>query len=194
MKKLEVRSRTLELTLLLVDRVLSPQGFSGPNTEVFVLACIIFVIKFEGDFPIHYNDFLNFVCSNLDSSKSRLLQMEAEILDLLPIDFPFVSTFSECTNFIMSIDDLQTRCSLNLSAFHQIVLTRFIEFDGWTGIADLIVFPILLSTGSRIRCRRTFRKIVVVLKQACVPKARSWKGFEHFLSNIPNKETFPGYH
>jgi len=190
MGKLEVCQRTLELTLLFVDNVLSSEFYAGLNTEAVVLACAILIIKLEGDFTAHYSDFLHFVLSNPQFSQLSLPKLEAQIIGQLPTGFPFVSTLSEFTNLIISIDGLTSQCSLSQLALQRIVLNRFIEFDGWRGIMDLIVSPVLMSIGSTAQRRCAFRKVVHQLKHFYTPKARAWKRFEQFLSVNINRKPF----
>jgi hypothetical protein len=166
--------------------------FDAPDAEIVVLACAIVVMKLEGDLPPYYKEFLRFVQSNPRFPKLKFYEVEAQILHKLPTGFPFVSTLSECTHLIMGIGDLQSRCSLCPRSFRQIVVRRFIECDGWKGIADLIIYPILISVGNQVRCRQTLRKVMAELKAVCGLKGRSRKCLDEFMSSRANRDALLG--
>jgi hypothetical protein len=92
------QKRTLELALYVADYEFHRLRYLIDDPQLFCIAVMFFVLKFEGDVNTGVADFFRFVVCDLGVSISQITRIEAEILVTLPTEFGRLSPLCEIFN------------------------------------------------------------------------------------------------
>lgn len=89
------RKRTLELAIYLADSAMRQLRYNLDEPELFCIAVIFLILKFEGDLNYCVADFFQFVISDLKVSTYQVTKIEGEILIALPPEFSQLTPLCE---------------------------------------------------------------------------------------------------
>jgi hypothetical protein len=135
------KRRTLELTIYLADSVLKQFGYRLDDPELFCVATIFLVLKFETDINACVANFFHFVINDLNMSISRIIRTEGEILLALPPEFCLLNPLCDIFNTVIipATDQMENRTNpqevvsrnlLDMYTYHGITFNQFGHFIG----------------------------------------------------------------
>lgn len=186
MTNLKLTSRTIELCLILADRLLFINNYAPQNVELFCIACITFMIKYEGDFSIELYSFIKSVHGTFSNAQASLLELEKVILVLIPSDFVYTSSLSDYIHSLLSVlqDDVYPRFAIQTLANG--ILRRLIFSDEGLEIDYLIAFPTLTAVLDTSDYRHLQRQMAFVLKKLKATHSLSFRRFQEYTVRFLN--------
>jgi len=105
-RTLQMRTKTKELVLLLLDYLLTKSQFESIRLEVLSITAVYYLMQIEGDLPESILDFNLFVEKKLQIAKVDIFDVEMKILIDLPDRFFTMLTFSDIIGMIVSDEHL----------------------------------------------------------------------------------------
>jgi hypothetical protein len=187
MTNLALTSRTIELCLILADRLLFVDCCNPQNTELFCIACIIFTIKYEGDFSVELHEFLQSIYGTFSNAGAELLELEKAILLLIPADFASMSTLSDYIYSLMSPLQGDTLPRHAIQTLADSAVKRMIFSETWLEIDHLIAFPTLTAVLDNGDDRHLQRRMACALKKLKATHPLSLRRYQHFAGRFLNK-------
>ena len=142
LKSLNVRLRTKEMICLMIDAVLAEKNYSVADPQSLCIACILFSLKLETDFPPEFPSFMRSVRLSLRVSREKLLQLEREILVLLPDYFCRLPVISEWKGALLARMNICETASTE-AALEEALLERYIEKGPRWNFSRLFTKPIM---------------------------------------------------
>jgi hypothetical protein len=186
MTNLGLAPRTIELGLILVDRLLFIDNRRPNNMELFCIACIIFVIKYEGDFTQELGSFMHSVYGIVENARSALLELEKGILLAIPHNFGATATISDYVLSLLSSLQLGDCPRSATQRLADSAVKRLIFADDCLEIDHLIAFPILTAVCETADFRRFQRRLACALKKLKATHSLSIRRFHEYACRFLN--------
>jgi len=187
MTNLKLSSRTIELCLILADRLLFVNHFKPKNIELFGIACIIFMIKHEGDFSPELCSFIKTVHNTFSDAEDSLLELEKTILVLTPSDFIYTSSLSDYVHSLLSALEGSIRPRPKIQSLIDEALKRLIFSHNGLEIDYLIAFPTLAALLETTDYSQLKRRMAFAFKKLKPTHGLSARRFQEYAGRFLNK-------
>ena len=142
-QNLNIKEKTRDEILFLVDLVMSKNSYEIPKAELLCVACIVFILKFEADFSHKFIYFMNYVRTDLKIDCKDLVTFEIEILSVLPHYFIHIPTFKSIVSAFISVLDKKDVSKIIMKKIELFCLNLYINSTFNLDISNLLVEPII---------------------------------------------------
>ncbi len=180
---LNLQLDTKQRIYILIDSCLRKLKYRVRDERLLTVSCIVFMIKFEGDFTRALPAYINACKVHLQISLADIMKNEFVMLELTPNDLYLISTFSEAIETISTALGLESIVKqAPLDSLIASVLRNYIEAEEPLSIVGLCLAPIISCLPSGERKNNAFRQATILL---------DWCNFDSPDSNNDANEYFP---
>ncbi len=140
LRQIHLSPTTKELIIFLVDSEFARNNYQIANQEIVVMACILFVIKMQGDFSSDIKDLVHFIHHKLGLEMSSVWKYERTLLSNSPeyiATLPGIKDLMRATLTLMEINPV-SRVDL-LELWHSVMENYIVDFASICSLQSMIV-------------------------------------------------------
>ena len=165
LKALGTSQAATERILLFIDANQAPIYYNCPNPELFCVACIFLIIKFEGEIAPNHGEFLCFVNKVVGLSFSTIREQEFELIKVLPHDFCLWPTLSDLSLALMYALNFSLPRLNEMPLHMKRVLKLYIRRTGLINVENLVVLPLVNGLVSPNYQKRRLQSLCTLLDE-----------------------------
>lgn len=143
---LELRLRTKEIALLLIDVALSHYNYKLPNAELTCVTSILLAVKLEGDINGNLSSFLEYVFNKLRLSLHDIRIEEFTMVELLPPNFVLIPTPSDVMKALIELTNMHEQLQGCIDKLLIAGLNTYVQSGHELELFELCVQPLVLTT------------------------------------------------
>lgn len=143
---LELRLRTKEIALLLIDAALSYYSYKLPNAELTCVTSILLAVKLEGDINGNLSSFLEYVFNKLRINLHDIRIEEFTMIELIPSNFSLIPTPSDVMKALIGLTNMHEQLRGCIDKLLEAVLNTYVQSGHELELFELCVQPLVLTT------------------------------------------------
>ena len=145
---LELRVRTKEIALFIVDVALSSRAFKLASAELTCVTSVLLAVKLEGDINDNLSSFLEYVFNKLRLALHDIRMEEFALVDLLPHNFSLIPTPSDLMRTLAETTNMRPQFQHSMEKLLENSLVAYAQRGHELEILELCVQPLVLATTS----------------------------------------------
>lgn len=143
---LELRLRTKEIALFLVDIALSRRAFKLQSAELTCVTSVLLAIKLEGDINNNLSSFLEYVFNKLHISLQSIRMEEFAIVELMPHNFSLIPTPTDLMRALAETTNMRQQFHQSIDKLTDSCLVNYVQRGHELELFELCVQPLVLAT------------------------------------------------